>query len=181
MFKKSAPFLIPNQQARNSGIRRHYSFLKTPRHEPQKYGGRIVHVKQSGTTEMGKGLMWKRSAALQNRALAVFEAQEFSRRHWKSRDYDVVELPYELAPAELQRVLPEPYTENLIRDARGTNLRRRVFTRDEVGAVVYGEGYRTPGSTISKLDADGNAQPLTACLAPASTKKMTLDKLLGDM
>ena len=111
-----------------------------PRHDPQKYGGRISHVKQYGPVTGGRGALWKKSPALRNRALAVFEAQQFSRREWKGRDYDVVEMPYGLAPLELQRVIPEIHTEYPLRARDGSNLRHKVYDRDgSLAATLFGK------------------------------------------
>eukprot|EP00759_Apiculatamorpha_spiralis_P040715 PhF_6_TR39591/c0_g1_i1/m.58672 len=126
-------------QTRGSRIgNRQLSNRKTPYHEPQKFGGRIAHVKQYVTVKHGSGTLWKKDPKMRERVLAVFEAQQFSRREWKSRDYDVYELPYEFAPKEMQRVIPDLYTEIPIRANDGTNLRQKVYDRETMASVLYG-------------------------------------------
>ena len=138
MLTPTALLHLATRECRGAPVRkRHFTYMKFPRHERSRFGGRAVRVSSTGQLAP----QHLRDPRTKTRMLAVYEAQEFSRRRWKGRDYEVYELPFSLAPKELQRVVPELHTECPLRAGTdGTNLRHKVYERSALPAEVFGNG-----------------------------------------
>ena len=135
MLTRTALLHLATKEAKGAAVRRRpFSYMKRTRHERQRFGGRAVRI-ASTAQNSPKHL---RDPRTKERMLAVYEAQEFSRRHWKGRDFEVYEIPWSLAPRELQRVMPELHTECPTRAADGTNIRHKVFERSMLPAEIFG-------------------------------------------
>ncbi|KNH07396.1 hypothetical protein XU18_1928 [Perkinsela sp. CCAP 1560/4] len=136
MLHQCRIFFIATKECLGAPTRkRAFTYMKRPRHESQRFGGRATRV-ASGVKNGPKHLQ---QATTKERMLAVYEAQEFSRRQWKGRDFEVYEVPWSLAPPDLRRVIPELHTECPIRSAvDGKNLRHKVFDRWELSNELFG-------------------------------------------
>ena len=154
MFSRRPVLLWPIQETLSSSMReRHFSYMKTPRHESQRFGGRACRIRQSMPLAHGAGLQHLKYPEIKEQILSVYEAQERSRREWKSRDYDIYEMPFSLAPRELQRVIPEPYTELPLRASTGALLSHVIFEREVVAKELF------PDQLISTFPKPDPANP----------------------
>lgn len=72
----------------------------------------------------------------------VWNAQQTLRKKWKGRNWRVVELPFEKAPALLQKVVPEEYTElPMMADPKNgdfSNIRRKTFAQEDLQEALFG-------------------------------------------
>ena len=164
MLQYSRVQLRPTKDTRSSCMRvRRFTYMKTPRYESQRFGSRACRIRQPAPSIKGStGLQHLRDPGTKQRILAIYDAQEFSRREWKARDFDVYEMPFDLSPEELQCVVPEPYTECTQRSIKdGIGIKGRVFERERVAPFLF------PGQQIP--------QPPS----PKFTTQYTVEKLFG--
>lgn len=92
--------------------RRRHTARTLPLHDSNRFGGRLAYMRMPSTkTKKYSGERWTFDERLLQYNTDMWVAQQTLRRQWKSRDWDVVELPFALAPQELRQVIPELHTE----------------------------------------------------------------------
>lgn len=146
--------------------RQQHTYNTLPLHDSNHFGGRTAYLREIGPFDhKKKGRIFKRDPRTVQFNVDVWAAQQSLRKRWKGRDWDVVELPFALAPAELQRVIPEMYTDVpvMAQPAAGDygNVRSKVYDREALQEVLYG----------------GQARPYPA-LRTVDARAQTLDKFL---
>lgn len=147
-------------------FRQQHSFNSLPVHDSSRFGGRSAYLREIGPFDhKRKGRLFKRDPRTVQFNVDVWAAQQTLRKRWKGRDWDVVELPFSLAPKELQRVIPEVYTDvpTMTNPAQGdfSNIRSKVYDREALQGALYG----------------GVAKPYPA-LRTVDPEALTLDKFL---
>ncbi|CAD2222594.1 hypothetical protein AGDE_01115 [Angomonas deanei] len=145
--------------------RKRHAFNTLPVHDANRFGGRSAYLREIGPFDhKKKGRQFKRDPGTVQFNVDVWSAQQTLRKQWKKRDWTVVELPFALAPKEMQRVIPELYTDVPIptNSAKGdySNLRSKVYDRETLQEALY-SGAR-PYPEIVRVDQ----------------KALTLDKFL---
>lgn len=138
-------------------------------HDANRFGGRSAYLREIGPFDhKKKGRLFKRDPETQQFNVDVWSAQQTLRKQWKGRDWDVVEMPFELAPKELQRVVPERYTDVPVMANPAANdfmnIRRKVYDREALQGALYATGAngQTPYPALQRVDRSA----------------MTLDKFL---
>ncbi|KAG5510343.1 hypothetical protein JKF63_07672 [Porcisia hertigi] len=139
--------------------RHQHTFNTLPMHDTNRFGGRTAYLREIGPIDhKKKGRLFKRDPATLQFNVDVWCAQQTLRKQWKRRDWDVVEMPFEVAPKELQRVVPEMYTDvpMMTDPARHDymNIRRKVFDREDLQGALYaskGAGH-SPYPPIQRVD-----------------------------
>lgn len=132
-------FSLPPQRHRRS-----HTHLTLNYHNSNFLGGRTAYFRYHGKP-LGKkhGAEWKKHRPTVDYNIDVWAAQQTLRKKWKGRDYRVVELPFEAAPAQLQKVIPEEYTElPMMSDpANGdfSNIRRKTFAQEDLQEALFGK------------------------------------------
>lgn len=157
--------------------RQRHTFRTLPIHDANYFGGRLANLREIGPVDGKKrGRLFKRNKDLAQFNVDVWCAQQTLRKRWKQRDWDVVELPFSIAPRELRRVLPELYTDiPQMVDASGngdcSNVRSRVYPVEDLQNEIFFGGHAQPHSQSS---------PSLPYRAPLLVDKraMTLDKFL---
>nr|CAJ2468530.1 unnamed protein product [Leishmania braziliensis] len=149
--------------------RHQHTFNTLPMHDANRFGGRTAYLREIGPIDhKKKGRLFKRDLATLQFNVDVWCAQQSLRKQWKGRDWDVVEMPFELAPKELQRVVPEKYTDvPMMTDPVHhdyMNIRRKVFDREALQGALYPSG-----------GADQSPYP---AIQRVNRAAMTLDKYL---
>ncbi|KAG5485033.1 hypothetical protein LSCM1_07113 [Leishmania martiniquensis] len=149
--------------------RHQHTFNTLPMHDANRFGGRTAYLREIGPIDhKKKGRLFKRDLATLQFNVDVWCAQQTLRKQWKGRDWDMVEMPFELAPKELQRVVPEKHTDvpMMADPARHDymNIRRKVFDREDLQGVLY------PSSSAGQ-----SPYPAIQCVDKAA---MTLEKYL---
>ena len=149
--------------------RRRHTHITTPMHDANHFGGRSAQLREIGPiNHRMRGRMFKMDPTLQQYNVDIWAAQQTLRKKWKSRDWDVIEFPFELAPKQLQRVIPELYTElpPMTDPANNDcqNIRKKVFDCEDLQRVLYPKADRTPYPPIQRVD---------------KTKPLTLDKFFS--
>lgn len=170
---------------RYAGRQRH-TYNTLPIHDANYFGGRLANLREIGPVDGTKrGRLFKRDQQLAQFNVDVWCAQQTLRKRWKQRDWDVVELPFSLAPAELQRVIPEIYTDvPQMVDAAGSgdrsNVRAKVYAVEDVQEAVFlGKQITSDskrGSTTSSV-ASQEALPFKKLLR-VDRQALTLEKFL---
>ena len=151
--------------------RRYNSHTSTPIWSSQRFGGRwaAFRVKAPAKRMFVKRTFTQDPMIIQFQA-DVWNAQQTLRKKWKGRDFEVVELPYSLAPAALKGVIPDIHTgaPKCTDELRGdfSNIQNKVFDREEVQQVMY-----------SKVGEAQQQQPYPTLLKPTASP-MTLDNFL---
>eukprot|EP00796_Vickermania_ingenoplastis_P009559 gene9559-6715_t len=88
----------------NKYVKRAVAGRPTPR--------RTAYLREIGPFDhKRKGRLFKRDHEMVQWNVDIWCAQQSLRRRWKSRDWSVVEMPFQVAPPALQRVLPETHTD----------------------------------------------------------------------
>ncbi|CAJ1986801.1 mitoribosomal protein mS69 [Leishmania donovani] len=149
--------------------RRQHTFNTLPMHDANRFGGRTAYLREIGPIDhKKKGRLFKRDLPTLQFNVDVWCAQQTLRKQWKGRDWDVVEMPFEMAPKELQRVVPEKYTDvpMMADPARHDymNIRRKVFDREDMQDALFASG--------------GADQPPYPAIQRVDKAAMTLDKYL---
>lgn len=162
MHISSGQFDHPKQH-----YRRQHTFNTLPMHDANRFGGRSAYLREIGPFDhKKKGRLFKRDPATLQFNVDVWCAQQTLRKQWKKRDWDVVEMPFELAPRELRRVIPEKYTDvpMMADPARHDymNIRRKVYDREDLQEALYGSSSQPPYPAVQRVDKSA----------------MTLDKFL---
>ncbi|KAG5485703.1 hypothetical protein LSCM4_06661 [Leishmania orientalis] len=141
--------------------RHQHTFNTLPMHDANRFGGRTAYLREIGPIDhKKKGRLFKRDPATLQFNVDVWCAQQTLRKQWKGRDWDMVEMPFELAPKELQRVVPEKYTDvpMMTDPARHDymNIRRKVFDREALQGALYasGSGGSLPYPAVQLVDKD---------------------------
>lgn len=134
---------------------RKHTFNTLPIHDANNFGGRVAQLREIGPVNIKKkGRAYKKDKELSQFDVDVWCAQQTLRKRWKGRDWDVVEMPFQLAPKELQRVIPELYTDvPQPVDAKGNdyqNVRSKVFDVEELQQELFGG---TPFPHLRKVNA----------------------------
>mmetsp|Transcript_27516 Transcript_27516/g.31712 ORF Transcript_27516/g.31712 Transcript_27516/m.31712 type:complete len:189 (-) Transcript_27516:82-648(-) len=149
-------------------FRQRHTFQTLPIHDANYFGGRTAQLREIGpVNSMRRGRQFKRNKELAQYNVDIWCAQQTLRKRWKSRDWEVMELPFPLAPRELQRVMPEMYTD-VPQPVDGfggkdmSNVRSKVFDVETLQHVVYGA--RSP--------------LLTTAIRRVHKDALTLDKFL---
>lgn len=137
--------------------RQRHTFNSIPLHDANRFGGRSAYLREIGPFDhKKKGRLFKRDPATVQFNVDVWAAQQTLRKKWKGRDWEVVELPFSLAPQCLQRVIPEMYTDvPVMTDAAVgdySNIRNKVFDREELQDVLYG-GVARPYPELKGVNA----------------------------
>lgn len=151
--------------------RRFNSHISAPIWSSQRFGGRwaAFRVKAPAKRAFVKKTFTQDPQIIQFQA-DVWNAQQTLRKKWKGRDFEVVELPFALAPAALRGVIPDIHTgaPRCTDELRGdySNIQNKVFDREEVQQVMY-----------SKAGEAQQQQPYPTLLKP-TTSPMTLDNFL---
>lgn len=158
------------------------SNLTTTQWNTNKYGGRFARLRESRATyrRAVASREFSRDPRIVQFNMDVWNAQQTLRKKWKGRDWEVVELPYELAPKVLQKVIPEMYTAPPMHadPAAGdfSNIRAKVFDREDLQEVLFTDvaGRRARGENV---DPSSVVLPYPNLLR-VDKKAMTLDKFL---
>lgn len=137
--------------------RRQHTFNTLPMHDANRFGGRTAYLREIGPIDhKKKGRLFKRDAATSQFNVDVWSAQQTLRKQWKKRDWDVVEMPFELAPRKLQQVIPERYTDvpMMADPARGDymNIRRKVYDRETLQETLYAGSEQQPYPSLQRVD-----------------------------
>lgn len=124
--------------------RRSHTHLNLNAHNSNYLNGRTAHFRFNGRSPHRRhGAEWKKHRPTIEYNIDVWNAQQTSRKKWKGRDFRVVELPFEAAPAMLQKVIPEEYTElPMMSDpANGdfSNIRRKTFAQEDLQEALFGK------------------------------------------
>eukprot|EP00758_Cryptobia_borreli_P001734 Tbor_TRINITY_DN2488_c0_g2::TRINITY_DN2488_c0_g2_i2::g.2643::m.2643 len=98
---------------------------------PQLFGGRLASMRQYKNNRKVRGRTFTKDPKIVQFNVDVWNAQQTLRRKWKKRDWEVVEVPYEIAPPALQRVIPDIYTDVPLIDTDG-DVSKNIFSRDYV-------------------------------------------------
>lgn len=113
-------------------------------HNSNYFGGRLgsFRVNGSNNTLQKMGNFWRKHMPTQQYNVDVWNAQQTLRKKWKGRNWRVVEMPFEKAPALLQKVIPEEYTElPMMSDPKNgdfSNIRRKTFAQEELQDILFG-------------------------------------------
>jgi hypothetical protein len=144
--------------------RHHHMYL--PMHDANRWGGRSAMLRQLKTPDQKRSSSrWKSDIDVLQYNVDVWCAQQTLRKKWKARDYEVVELPFQLAPKLLRRVVPELHTElpQMADPKNGDyqNIRAKVFDREahEMQRALFG------GATAAAADIAAQQQPVPASAA----------------
>lgn len=137
--------------------RRRHTFNTLPTHDANRFGGRTAYLREIGPFDhKTKGRLFKRDPATQQFNIDVWSAQQTLRKKWKARDWEVVEMPFALAPRELQRVIPEVYTDvpQMANPTKGDfgNIRSKVYDREELQDALFGPESH-PYPPLRRVDA----------------------------
>ena len=137
------------------GVEQKHDHVQLPLHHSSFFNGRLAHMRVPMQRKM-VGRLWRRDRGVVQYNVDVWIAQETLRRQTKARDWEVVEVPYRLAPAELQRVIPEKHTElpQMVDAGRGDgrNVRNLVFDREAMQDVLYSKHAEKPYPTIRRVE-----------------------------
>ena len=141
------------------GTRRRHSHDVVPRDDANRLGGRTAYFRVlSGTNGPKSGKKWTKDATLVNYNIDVWLGQQTLRKKWKGRNWDVVEMAFEDAPKELQRVIPEKYTElPLPVGEKGGNIRDFVVDRESIQPALYPRGQQYPNLRVTSPEERKNA------------------------
>ena len=147
--------------------RQKHTFKSAPVHSSNYFGGRTAQFREIGPIDGKKaGRKFKIEREITQYNVDIWCAQQTLRKQWKGRDWDVVEMPFELAPPTLQRVIPELHTDiPLPSDPKAgdyENVRSKVFDVEELQDKLFPGGQRV----------------LPDIRPPPEDSKMTLDKFL---
>ncbi|CCW71357.1 unnamed protein product [Phytomonas sp. Hart1] len=140
--------------------RQQHTYNTLPLHDSSRFGGRTAYFREIGPfNHKRRGRLFKRDHRTLQYNVDIWCAQSTLRKKWKGRDWEVVELPFNLAPAEQQRVIPELYTDvpQMTHPAVGdySNIRSKVYDREELqGALFGGKTYPYPRMLKVKNDSD---------------------------
>lgn len=140
--------------------RMRHTYRTLPLHDANKFGGRTAYLREIGPFDAKKrGRLFKKQIEIVQWNVDMWCAQQSLRKRWKQRDWVVLELPFQLSPPRLQRVIPEIYTDVPLglssmgaiegehtdpnppdRYARlqSNNVRQAVFDVEDVQAVLFG-------------------------------------------
>lgn len=127
--------------------RRSHTHLTLPSHHSSYWGGRTAHFRvpqKSAKRFKENAPQWKLDQPTMQFNVDVWAGQQSLRRKWKGREWRVVELPFERAPAVLQRVIPELHSElPVMADPKTgdyTNIRAKTFAVEDpaLQETVYG-------------------------------------------
>lgn len=144
---------------RNFGLpkpshRKVHSHLSLNSHNANYLGGRTAVFRFHGATKAKHGAEWKRHEPTVRYNIDVWNSQQTVRRQWKGRNWRVVELPFEKAPAVMQKVIPEEYTEMpmMADPAKGdfSNIRRKTFAQEDLQEVLFGTGIKVLPSLVER-------------------------------
>lgn len=135
--------------------RQRHTFETLPIHDANYFGGRTAQLREIGPIDGKKrGRLFKRNKEITQYNVDVWCAQQTLRKRWKGRDWTVVEMPFELAPKELQRVIPEMYTDvpQWADAKRGdySNIRSKVYDVEELQPALFAGRETMPYSSILK-------------------------------
>ena len=152
------PFLFRNMHQHSS----------MPIHDSNYFGGRSAFLREIGPINAKKrGRKFKKEITICQFNVDIWCAQQTLRKRWKQRDWDVHEIPFRLAPKDLQRVIPDMYTDvpQLTDRANGdwSNIRNKVYDRESLAGFLY------PSDEAATI-----YQPLQL----VKQHEMTLDKFL---
>lgn len=160
-------------------FRQRHTFNTLPVHDANRFGGRSAYLREIGPFDhKRKGRAFKKDPATVQFNVDVWAAQQTLRKRWKGRDWEVVELPFALAPREMQRVIPEVYTDVPVMadPARGDfrNLRRRVYDRESLQEVLF----NTAATGAAKPYPDLPPSPSPQAQAEARSRSGSLGSFL---
>ncbi|CCW63559.1 unnamed protein product [Phytomonas sp. EM1] len=144
--------------------RQQHTYNTLPLHDANRFGGRTAYFREIGPFDhKRKGRLFKRDLRTLQYNVDTWCAQSTLRKKWKGRDWEVVELPFNLAPTELQRVIPEQYTDvpQMTQPAVGdySNIRSKVYDREELQDVLFG-GKAHPYPRIVRVKDDNDKASL---------------------
>ncbi|EAN86104.1 hypothetical protein C3747_66g48 [Trypanosoma cruzi] len=147
--------------------RRQHAFNTLPLHDANHFGGRTAYLREIGPVNIKKsGRRFKKDLRTVQFNVDIWCAQQTLRKRWKQRDWEVIEVPFRLAPAEQQRVIPEMYTDvpPMTDPERHdfSNIRNKVYDREELQGVLFGASGPLPYPPLQRIDRQA----------------MTLDKFL---
>jgi hypothetical protein len=136
---------------------RRHNHKTLPMDDANRFGGRSASLREPGKFDHKKrGARWKLDPELQQYNIDVWCAQQTLRKKWKARDWEVVELPFEHAPAALQQVIPELHTElpTMAAPAAGDygNVRAKVYDREELQDVLFPRTETKPYPALRRVD-----------------------------
>jgi hypothetical protein len=129
------------ERREHDGDRRKHDHRSLPIDDASFWGGRSAHMRYTGPQKGLGGPKWMLDRSLEKYNIDVWLAQQTLRKKWKGRDWDVVELPFQHAPKELQQVIPEKHTElpRMVNASAGDcrNVRSVVYDRESLQEVLY--------------------------------------------
>lgn len=131
-------------------FRQRHTYHTLPMHDANKFGGRTAYLREIGPFDhKRKGRLFKRNLEISQWNVDVWCAQQTLRKKWKARDWEVIEVPFALAPPEMQCVIPEAYTDLPVAvaasgSAGACNLRRKVYDREQLQEMLYGQSPYQP-------------------------------------
>jgi hypothetical protein len=162
--------------------RQKHTYRTLPIHDSNYFGGRLANLREIGPVDGKKrGRLFKRNPEISQFNVDVWCAQQTLRKRWKQRDWEVVELPYSLAPAALQRVIPEVYTDvPQMVDPAGSdrsNIRSKVFALEDVQEAVFLGKQVMPSSGSSSPQRQVEGLPYKRLLR-VDKNALTLEKFL---
>ncbi|KAG8341612.1 hypothetical protein TRVL_07560 [Trypanosoma vivax] len=139
--------------------RKRHTFNTLPLHDANRFGGRTAYLREIGPVNIkGRGRRFKKDHRTVQFNVDVWCAQQTLRKRWKQRDWEVVEVPFALAPREQQRVIPELYTDvpQMADPDRMdfTNIRNKVYDREDLQAVLFPSANSPPYPAIQRVDRD---------------------------
>lgn len=137
------------QQVRSFNVlprehRRAHTHLTISTHNSNYFGGRYANFRlpHSYNNPKKTGMTWRKHLPTLQYNVDVWSAQQTLRKKWKGRNWRIVEMPFEKAPALLQKVIPEEYTElPIMADPRNgdySNIRRKTFSQEELQEILFG-------------------------------------------
>jgi hypothetical protein len=147
------------------GMRRTHTSHQLPRNHSSRYGGRAAHFRVSTrNTAHQVNNYWFKDQRLEKYNIDVWLAQQTLRKKWKGRDWDVVEMPFALAPKALQQVVPELHTElpKMTAPAKGDfqNIRSKVFNREDLQDALFPNHAVKPYPQLQRRSEAASARAL---------------------
>ena len=136
---------------------RRHNHMQLPKDDSNRFGGRTAFLREPGKFDhKTQGARWKLDPELQQYNIDVWCAQQTLRKKWKARDWEVVEVPFELAPKALQQVIPELHTElpTMADPAAGDfgTVRAKVYDREDMQDVLFPRAAEKPYPKLRRVD-----------------------------
>ncbi|CUE79201.1 Hypothetical protein, putative [Bodo saltans] len=164
--------------------RQKHTYRTLPIHDANYFGGRLANLREIGPVDGKKrGRLFKRNPEIAQFNVDVWCAQQTLRKRWKQRDWEVVELPFSLAPAAMQRVIPEVYTDvpQMVDPSSSStdrsNIRSKVYALEDVQEAVFLGKQVTDSKNNSQLQRQVDGLPYKRLLR-VDKNALTLEKFL---